>query len=421
MVSFLQGLGALGGGLLSGYETGASMADRRRKRQIEEAAYSDKTAGESALMKALTGSGAGALPQPQMAPGQPSQPMQQPAAPQVAGLQNAIYGQESGYGRNPATSPKGAMGGMQVMPATFQQFARPGENISDPAANKAVGDRILASYMQKYGDPARAAVAYFSGPGNVAPPGSPTPWKRDASDGRVSTSQYVQQVLGRMGGAPQGQGAPSQQIAMGGGDWRQFAQRIIQANPNLSPGAFMHALQAAQPFMSMESRQQLQEMGLGLREKALESRERMFGAGEARKAEEGKTKATQAERKMGIEEKKVSAQMERFKTQQQGINDRFAQRLKQAEDRLAYAKTKDEKARVLQELRQAEQDRRAAMANRVKAAAAGMDVKELKALEAEEQQTKREAEKRIDDLTKQARGDAGTPAARPSLDEIWGK
>lgn len=420
MVSFLQGLGALGSGLVSGYETGASMADRRRKRQREEEAYTDKTAGESALMKALGASPTGGPPQPQMAPGQPSQPMQLPggAPMQVASLQNAIYGQESGFGRNPATSPKGAMGGMQVMPATFQQFARPGENISDPAANKAVGDRILASYMQKYGDPARAAVAYFSGPGNVAPPGSPTPWKRDASDGRVSTSQYVQQVLGRMGG---GQRAPSSQIAMGGGgDWRQFAQRIIQANPNLSPGAFLHALQAAQPFMNMESRQQLQEMGLGLREKALESRERMFGAAESRKAEEGKTKATQAERKMDIEQSKVSAQMERFKTQQQGINDRFAQRFKQAEDRLAYAKSKDEKARVLQDLRQAEQDRRAAMANRVKAAAAGMDTKELKALEAEEQQAKREAERRIDELTKQARGDAA-PAARPSLDEIWGK
>ena len=66
------------------------------------------------------------------------------------------------------------------------------------------------------------------------------------------------------------------------------------------------------------------------------------------------------------------------------------------------------------ELRQAEQDRRAAMSNRVKAAAASMDTKELKALEVEEKQNRQDADQRIDELTKKARGDTpSTPAAAP--------
>ena len=45
------------------------------------------------------------------------------------------------------------------------------------------------------------AVAYFSGPGNVAPPGSATPYKVDAADANgKTTSSYVSDVLGRMGG-----------------------------------------------------------------------------------------------------------------------------------------------------------------------------------------------------------------------------
>lgn len=116
-------------------------------------------------------------------------------------LQSAIYGQESGSGANTQTSVTGARGGMQIEPDTFKRYASAGESIDNPADNKAVGDRILADYWKKYGgDPARAAVAYFSGPGNVAPAGSPTPWKNDKADPTGKTvSSYVNDVLRKMG------------------------------------------------------------------------------------------------------------------------------------------------------------------------------------------------------------------------------
>jgi hypothetical protein len=118
-------------------------------------------------------------------------------------LKGAIYGQESGSGRNTSTSAAGARGPMQIEPATFAANAQPGEDINDPTANKAVGDRILDKYLTKYGgDWRRAATAYYSGEGNVAPPGSPTPWIRDVSPKAgipgPSTSGYVQQIGARM-------------------------------------------------------------------------------------------------------------------------------------------------------------------------------------------------------------------------------
>lgn len=121
----------------------------------------------------------------------------------VTDLTRAIFAQESGSGANPATSVNGARGGMQILPQTFAQYARPGENIDNPADNQAVGQRIVADlYARAGGDPARVAVGYFSGPGNIAPPGSPTPWIADKADGNgQTTSRYVGQVLARLGTA----------------------------------------------------------------------------------------------------------------------------------------------------------------------------------------------------------------------------
>lgn len=99
----------------------------------------------------------------------------------------------------PGTSVQGAVAG--IMPATFQQYAKPGESINNPADRQAVHDRIISDLWQKAGgDPARVAVGYFSGPGNMAPPGSPTPWINDTKDANgKSTSSYVSDVLGRAG------------------------------------------------------------------------------------------------------------------------------------------------------------------------------------------------------------------------------
>ena len=132
------------------------------------------------------------------------------------GLPTAILGQESANRDDVPNSVDGAVGPGQVMPKTFAAYAQPGEDINNPADNRRVSGRILEDYNQRYGgDVARAAVAYFSGPDNVAPPGSPTPYKRDLKDGNgKSTSAYVNDIVGRLGG---GNGQPAAS-APGGGD-----------------------------------------------------------------------------------------------------------------------------------------------------------------------------------------------------------
>lgn len=125
----------------------------------------------------------------------------QVSAEQVHG---AIIQQESGGNPNVRNSTDGAVGIGQIMPDTFRQYARPGERIDNPRDNLAVSQRIINDYYQKYdGDAARVAVAYFSGPGNVAPPGSATPWKVDKADQQGKgkrTSEYVSDILNRVGG-----------------------------------------------------------------------------------------------------------------------------------------------------------------------------------------------------------------------------
>jgi soluble lytic murein transglycosylase-like protein len=117
----------------------------------------------------------------------------------ISDLVKAIYGQESGSGSDTRTSSTGARGGMQIEPATFAQYAKPGESIDNPENNLAVGQRIIADLWQKSGgDPARVAVGYFSGPGNIAPVGSPTPWVKNVADPTGKTvSGYVSDILKR--------------------------------------------------------------------------------------------------------------------------------------------------------------------------------------------------------------------------------
>jgi soluble lytic murein transglycosylase-like protein len=127
-------------------------------------------------------------------------PPEAPLDPKLQHIVAAIYGQESGSGANPATSTAGARGGMQIIPSTFNAYAKPGERIDDPADNKAVGERIIADlYRRANGDPGRVAVGYFSGPGNMTPLAFGTPWREDKVDTNgKSTSGYVADVLRRI-------------------------------------------------------------------------------------------------------------------------------------------------------------------------------------------------------------------------------
>ncbi|WP_059412667.1 LPD38 domain-containing protein [Cupriavidus basilensis] len=113
-----------------------------------------------------------------------------------------IYGQESTGGTNAVRSIDGAEGGMQVTPDTFKRIAKPGERIDNPEDNFRVGVRYLKRMSDQFGvDPARLAVGYFSGEGNVNPSGD-TPYKVDKKDGSGKTvSSYVRDLVARVGGA----------------------------------------------------------------------------------------------------------------------------------------------------------------------------------------------------------------------------
>ncbi|MGG1947111.1 hypothetical protein AB1286_33165 [Trinickia sp. NRRL B-1857] len=122
------------------------------------------------------------------------------AAPTLPGI---FAQQESSGGKTAPDNP------YQIQQATFNRFAQPGESWGNPADRSAVAQRVLASYDQKYGgDLGRIATAYFSGEGNVAPAGSPTPFIKNTADASGKTvASYVGDILGRAGGSGFG-GAP---------------------------------------------------------------------------------------------------------------------------------------------------------------------------------------------------------------------
>ncbi|CAB4154472.1 LT_GEWL domain containing protein [uncultured Caudovirales phage] len=135
----------------------------------------------------------------------------QEGAEHLSPVIQAIYGQESGSGATQATSVNGARGGMQVIPATFQRYAKPGERIDNPDDNMRVGVRIIKDLATKFGNnPAKIAAGYFSGEGNVNA-GKGSAWKRDARDGNgKSVSGYVSDVMQRVAGISNAQAGEAQ-------------------------------------------------------------------------------------------------------------------------------------------------------------------------------------------------------------------
>lgn len=127
-------------------------------------------------------------------------------APGATDIYSAIGGQEwSGKGPAP-TSVNGAVGPSQIEPATAVQYGLDPTKLGDPVyaqhAKQVIIDHISA-LPNVQGDPARIAVGYFSGPGNIAPLGSPTPYIRDSQDGNgKSVSSYVADIQGRLNKYP---------------------------------------------------------------------------------------------------------------------------------------------------------------------------------------------------------------------------
>lgn len=85
-----------------------------------------------------------------------------------AALVHAVIAAESGY--NPdAVSPKGAIGLMQIMPATAGDYGiDAADALFDPKTNVEVGTRHLNRLMRKYKNIRQAIMAYNAGEGALA-------------------------------------------------------------------------------------------------------------------------------------------------------------------------------------------------------------------------------------------------------------
>lgn len=124
-------------------------------------------------------------------------------------LQSVFRAQESNNNPN-ATSSAGAHGLYQITPTLFNQFAKPGENFNNAVDNQAVSERALQHFTDVYkDDPARVAVAWYSGQSNVASEGSPTPYIRNVSQDRNGNpikpvSSYVSDIMNRLSSGSNG-------------------------------------------------------------------------------------------------------------------------------------------------------------------------------------------------------------------------
>ena len=72
-------------------------------------------------------------------------------SPEIADIARSIYAQESSSGKNARTSNAGAVGGMQVIPATFQRVADKGWDINDPVHNARAGVRYISKLNARAG------------------------------------------------------------------------------------------------------------------------------------------------------------------------------------------------------------------------------------------------------------------------------
>ncbi len=90
--------------------------------------------------------------------------------------------------RADATSPKGARGLMQLMPATAERFGVSVDELADPERNLEAGTRYLRWLLERFGeDPPRVLAAYNAGEGSVDRYGGIPPYRE--------TQNYVRKIF----------------------------------------------------------------------------------------------------------------------------------------------------------------------------------------------------------------------------------
>jgi SLT domain-containing protein len=112
-------------------------------------------------------------------------------------LARSIYMQESGAGKNTKTSNAGAVGGMQILPGTFQEVL-PGGDINNPYDNARAGLRYIKKMNEVAGgDPNLTAVGYYGGPGGIQKAKQGVAVRDPRNPNAPSTLEYAKQVTER--------------------------------------------------------------------------------------------------------------------------------------------------------------------------------------------------------------------------------
>jgi Transglycosylase SLT domain len=134
---------------------------------------------------------------------------------QKANFIKSIYQQESSSGANPTTSNRGATGGMQIIPATFNSVADKGWSINNPEHNLRAGIRYASQgYDASGGDPALAGAYYYGGPGGMRKAAQGIAVSDPKNPTAPNTLQYGQQVAARMPAMPDDSSAPAMPQAL---------------------------------------------------------------------------------------------------------------------------------------------------------------------------------------------------------------
>lgn len=117
----------------------------------------------------------------------------------AADIARSIYQQESSSGKNTKTSNAGAVGGMQIIPATFKSVADKDWDINDPFHNSRAGIRYVKQlYEQAGGDPALTAAGYYGGPGGLEKARRGVAVSDPRNPNAPTTLQYGEQVAARL-------------------------------------------------------------------------------------------------------------------------------------------------------------------------------------------------------------------------------